>query len=106
MDCERMQFSKRLKQIEPFIVMQVLEKAKEMERNGIDVKHLEIGEPDFDTPQKIINGCMEEISRGQTHYTHSLGILELREAIAKKKKEKKGDKIKPGKKNKNNLKNK
>jgi aspartate/methionine/tyrosine aminotransferase len=90
-----MKFSKRLKQIEPFIVMQVLEKAKEMERNGIDVKHLEIGEPDFDTPQKIINGCMEEISRGQTHYTHSLGILELREAIAKKKAEQRDVKFNP-----------
>ncbi|MGV9197373.1 MAG: pyridoxal phosphate-dependent aminotransferase [Promethearchaeia archaeon] len=80
-----MQFSNRLERIKPFMVMEVLEKAKKMEREGIDVNHLEIGEPDFDTPQKIINGCMDEISRGETHYTHSLGILELREAIANKK---------------------
>ncbi|MFO8017810.1 MAG: pyridoxal phosphate-dependent aminotransferase [Promethearchaeia archaeon] len=80
-----MEFSRRLERIKPFIVMEVLEKAKQMERKGIDVKHLEIGEPDFDTPQRIINGCMDEISRGKTHYTHSLGILELREAIAENK---------------------
>jgi len=74
--------SKRSQSIPPFIVMDVLERAKELERQGKDVIHLEIGEPDFDTPQAIVTAAMEALKRGETHYTHSLGILPLREAIA------------------------
>ncbi|MFX1238589.1 MAG: pyridoxal phosphate-dependent aminotransferase [Promethearchaeota archaeon] len=76
-------FADRINTIKPFIVMQVLEKALEMEQNGIDVIHMEIGEPDFDTPSKIINGCFSDIKLGKTHYTHSLGVMELREALSK-----------------------
>ncbi len=76
-------FSKRLDSIKPFIVMEVLERALEMEQNGIDVIHMEIGEPDFDTPSRIVNGCFSDIKGGKTHYTHSLGYLELREALSK-----------------------
>jgi aspartate/methionine/tyrosine aminotransferase len=75
-------FSDRVKSIKPFIVMEILEKALEMEQNGIDVIHFEIGEPDFDTPNSIINGCFSEIKEGRTHYTHSLGYLELRDIIS------------------------
>ncbi len=73
--------SKRAKEIPPFIVMDVLEKAHAMEREGIDVIHLEVGEPDFDTPECIKESVIKSLKDGQTHYTHSLGILELREAI-------------------------
>lgn len=74
--------SKKAKEIPPFIVMDVLEKAQEMERAGEEVIHLEVGEPDFDTPECIKEACLRAIHDGKTHYTHSLGLIELREAIA------------------------
>lgn len=72
---------KRVDNIKPFIVMDVLERAQEMERAGESVIHLEVGEPDFDTPECIKNAAVEALKQGQTHYTHSLGIPQLREAI-------------------------
>jgi aspartate/methionine/tyrosine aminotransferase len=75
--------AKRAAEMTSFIVMDVLEKAHKMERLGIDVIHLEVGEPDFDTPQCIIEAAEKALKDGYTHYTHSLGILELREAICK-----------------------
>jgi len=74
--------SKKAHEIPPFIVMDVLEKAQELERNGEHVIHLEVGEPDFDTPECISEACYRAICEGKTHYTHSLGLIELREAIA------------------------
>ena len=62
--------------------MDVLEKAHEMERDGIDVIHLEVGEPDFDTPPGIKAAACKALGDGYTHYTHSLGLLELRVAIS------------------------
>lgn len=75
-------FSKRVDSIKPFIVMEILERALEMEEDGVDIVHMEIGEPDFDTPARIVDGCISSIRRGKTHYTHSLGYLELREKIS------------------------
>lgn len=72
----------RAKDIPPFIVMDILEKAQEMERAGVNIVHLEIGEPDFDTPECIKAAGRKAITDGCTHYTHSLGIIELREAVA------------------------
>ena len=66
----------------PFIVMDVLEKAHEMERQGIHVIHLEVGEPDFDTPKCIKDAACRALENGYTHYTHSLGMIDLREAIS------------------------
>jgi len=74
--------SKRTEEITPFIAMDVLEKAHEMERTGIDVIHLEVGEPDFDTPECIKDAVCKALRDGYTHYTHSLGMVELREAIS------------------------
>ena len=74
--------SKRAQDIPPFIVMDVLERAHAMEREGVDVIHLEVGEPDFDTPACIKKAACQAMDRNQTHYTHSLGLIELREAIA------------------------
>ena len=71
----------RTRKITSFIVMDVLEKAYEMERKGVDIVHLEIGEPDFDMPQCIKTAACKALDDGYTHYTHSLGLLELREAI-------------------------
>ncbi len=72
---------KRLEQMTSFIVMDVLERAQEMERAGESVIHLEVGEPDFNTPEAVKNSAIEALSRGDTHYTHSLGTIALREAI-------------------------
>lgn len=69
-------------QISPFIVMEVLERAQQLERLGEHIIHLEVGEPDFDTPAKIKAAARAALERGETHYTHSLGIPALREAIA------------------------
>jgi aspartate/methionine/tyrosine aminotransferase len=73
--------SKRAADIPPFVVMDVLEKAQEMARRGIHVIHLEVGEPDFDTPACVNEAAGRALSKGHTHYTHSMGIVELREAI-------------------------
>ena len=67
--------------ITPFLVMDVLEAAQRLERCGHRVIHLEIGEPDFDTPECIKEAACRAVRDGRTHYTHSLGVLELREAI-------------------------
>jgi len=65
-----------------FIVMDVLERANELQREGIDVIHLEVGEPDFDMPECITQAAIDAHKNGATHYTHSLGDPQLREAIS------------------------
>ncbi len=74
--------SKKAQDIPSFIVMDVLERAQELERRGERVIHLEVGEPDFDSPECINEAGYRAICNGKTHYTHSLGLIELREAIA------------------------
>ncbi len=68
--------------ITSFLVMDVLEKAQELEKAGRHIIHLEIGQPDFDTPACITEAAIKALRDGKTAYTHSLGILPLREAIA------------------------
>jgi len=80
---EHKMITKRAKEITPFIVMDVLERASAMEHEGINVIHLEVGEPDFDTPQCVKDAISKALKEGHTHYTHSLGNLNLREAICK-----------------------
>ncbi len=87
--------SKRTCDISSFIVMDVLEKAHEMERKGIHIIHLEVGEPDFETPDCIKAAACQALDEGHTHYTHSLGLLELREAICDYYSEKYGVKVTP-----------
>ena len=65
-----------------FIVMDVLERANELQREGVDIIHLEVGEPDFDMPDCIAKAAIEAHQNGTTHYTHSLGDPQLRETIA------------------------
>ncbi len=60
----------------------VLARAKELERGGASVIHLEIGEPDFATPKHIVDAAVEGLERGMTHYCPSAGIAELRESVA------------------------
>ena len=75
--------AKRIDEITPFLVMDVLEKAREMEHDGIDVIHLEVGEPDFDIPACVKNAVCKALEEGHTYYTHSLGDPYLREAICR-----------------------
>lgn len=65
-----------------FIVMEILGKAKEMEKQGINIIHMEVGEPDFNVPQAAIEASNEAMRNNLTHYTHALGKIELRQEIA------------------------
>lgn len=72
----------RIGDIEPFHVMAVLERAKALEAQGHDVIHMEIGEPDFGTPEPIIRAGQAALAAGCTEYTPALGLPALREAVA------------------------
>ncbi len=82
MEFQKNMIAKRNESITSFIVMEILEKAHRLEREGRDIIHLEIGEPDFDTPKPIVEAGIKALKEGKTHYTPSLGIPELREKIA------------------------
>jgi (5-formylfuran-3-yl)methyl phosphate transaminase len=74
--------SRRTQEIEPFLAVEVFQRAQALEREGADVIHLEFGEPDFDTPPVIREAAEKALKDGRTRYAHPLGILPLREAIA------------------------
>jgi aspartate/methionine/tyrosine aminotransferase len=76
--------ARRTREIEPFLAVEVFQHAQELERRGIDVIHLEFGEPDFDTPAVIREAAEKALKDGRTRYAHTLGILPLREAIAER----------------------
>jgi aspartate/methionine/tyrosine aminotransferase len=76
-----MTFARRIQEIEPFLAVEVAERAQELERAGIDVVHLEFGEPDFEAPLVVREALEKAVKDGRTRYTHSLGIVELRDAI-------------------------
>jgi aspartate/methionine/tyrosine aminotransferase len=73
----------QVEQMTPFIVMDVLERAKELEREGVSIIHLEVGEPDFDTPACVLQAAKLSLDNQCTHYTHSLGDVQLRKEIAR-----------------------
>lgn len=75
-------FAERLKGIEPFRVVEVLEKATAMEAAGQDIVHMEAGEPDFASVQPIIDAAKKALDEGATYYTSALGLPELRQKIA------------------------
>jgi len=74
--------ARRAEDLSAFMVMEVLERAREMERQGENIIHLEVGEPDFDVPSAVKKATYRALEEGATHYTHSLGDMELREAIS------------------------
>ncbi len=76
------QWSRRAAEIESFKVMDLLKRARALEAQGHDVVHLEVGEPDFPTPQPIATAAKAAIDAGLTQYTPAAGIPELRQAIA------------------------
>ena len=77
-----LQVAQRVHAIEPFRVMEMVKAAGEMKRSGIDVISMSVGEPDFTAPDIVAHAAMEAIKAGSTQYTDSLGLRELREAIA------------------------
>ena len=77
-----MQYTDRITHLESEGAYVVLAKAKALERQGKSIIHLQIGEPDFDTPKNIIEATVKAMQNGQTHYAPSAGIPEAREAAA------------------------
>ena len=75
-------FAKRISRLGTETAFEVLARARELERQGREVIHLEIGEPDFDTPRFICDAAIEALNDGRTHYAPSAGLLEVRETIA------------------------
>ena len=72
----------RTAKIAPFYVMALLDRAKQLEATGRDIIHMEIGEPDFPTPQTIVNAGIKHLQTGDIKYTPAAGLPELREKIA------------------------
>jgi len=77
-----LRLAKRMARLGTETAFEVLVKAKALEAKGRDIIHLEIGEPDFDTPGNIIEAGCDALRKGFTHYGPSAGLVELREAIA------------------------
>ena len=78
-----LQRSRRVQDIQPFHVMELLRRARELEAQGRDIIHMEVGEPDFPTPQPIIDAATRFIADGDVHYTPGLGLPALRAAISR-----------------------
>src|SRR5213596_2589992 len=77
-----LRLAKRMARLGTETAFEVLVKAKALEAKGRDIIHLEIGEPDFDTPRNIIDAGCDALHKGFTHYGPSAGLMELREVIA------------------------
>ncbi|WIG60268.1 MAG: Aspartate aminotransferase [Ktedonobacterales bacterium] len=78
-----MKFAKRMSRLGTETAFEVLVRAKALEAQGRDIVHLEIGEPDFDTPAHVTEAACDALQHGATHYTPAPGIPELRDAIAR-----------------------
>jgi aspartate/methionine/tyrosine aminotransferase len=78
-----LRLAKRMARLGTETAFEVLVKAKALEAQGRDIIHLEIGEPDFDTPSNIIEAGCDALHKGFTHYGPSAGMIELREVIAR-----------------------
>mgnify|MGYP000901883433 CR=1 FL=1 len=74
--------ARRLAEIEPFHVVELLTRARQLEAEGRDIIHMEVGEPDFPTPEPIANAAVDAIKQAKTLYTQALGLPELRQAIS------------------------
>ena len=74
--------SARAKDIPPFLAMDVLDKAKRLEAEGREIIHLELGEPDFPTPENVTEAALRAVKAGYTSYTPTQGLPELRQAVA------------------------
>lgn len=81
--CGEMKLPERIGQVKPFLAMEILEKAQQLEAGGVSIVHMEVGEPGGDTPTSIKEAAIRAIGDNDTGYTHSLGKAELREEIAR-----------------------
>lgn len=77
-----MKTARRVAQVQPFHVMDLLARARELEAAGRDIVHMEIGEPDFPTPEPILEAGRNALAGGRIHYTQALGLPALRQAIS------------------------
>ena len=87
--------SLRAQSIDPFLAMEVMERALELERAGAQVIHLEIGEPEFPAPTAAVEAARQALASEPSRYTDSRGTLELREAIARNHTERSGSEVAP-----------
>ncbi len=78
-----MQVAKRMASITPFYVMELLRRAKQLEAEGKEIIHMEIGEPDYGTPEPIIESGLAYIKKGQVKYTPAAGLPALRQKISR-----------------------
>ena len=78
-----MKYANRMSKLGTETAFEVLAKAKKLEAQGKHIIHLEIGEPDFTTPDNIIQAAIKSLQAGDTHYSASNGTVELRTSIAK-----------------------
>jgi aspartate/methionine/tyrosine aminotransferase len=85
-----MKLASRMGRLGTETAFEVLARARKLEAEGRDVIHLEIGEPDFDTPENVVESGRTALQAGATHYTPTAGIPELREAIARDQSQRKG----------------
>src|ERR1700734_2432660 len=77
-----LQLARRMSRLGTETAFEVLNKARALERQGNSIIHLEIGEPDFDTPANVIEAAVDALHKGWTHYGPSAGLPELRQTIA------------------------
>src|SRR5688500_2023633 len=82
LDASRLRIAARMAHIEPFEVMEIQTLAREVEAQGRDVVHLEIGEPDFTTPRPIVEAAKRALDAKPMFYTSAVGLPELRAAIS------------------------
>ncbi len=87
--------AKRMARLGTETAFEVLNRARELERQGRDIIHLEIGEPDFDTPGNIIQSAVSALNAGWTHYGPSAGLPDLRKAIADEVSHSRGVRVQP-----------
>ena len=90
-----MKLAQRMSRLGTETAFEVLLAARALEAQGREIVHLEIGEPDFDTPANIVEAACKALRSGQTHYTPSAGIPELRQAIAAETARTRGIKVEP-----------
>ena len=78
----QLRLARRMSRLGTETAFEVLNKARALERQGKDIVHLEIGEPDFDTPANVVEAAVDALHKGWTHYGPSAGLPELRQTIA------------------------
>lgn len=88
--------ARRMDYIQPFHVMALLARARELEAEGRSIVHMEIGEPDFVTPAPIIQAGQDALEAGHTHYTPAAGLMQLRVAISGHYRDRYGIEVDPG----------